>query len=185
MPRWSVPRSWCHGSTSRCRHCCNSTMSSEQLPWWSCSPSMARTCGLRPELFGSSLRYRIIAGGLVRAEEYLQAVRHRTVTGARDAGGDGERGCDDAADCGARGKAGAIAAREPVHAAVVHDSFQCRWQSCAFGMLRICRERAAISRCKLPVACWTMRPFCAWATPYEKATAWRDRRPSLVAEPIS
>ena len=30
----------------------------------------------RPELFGASLRYRIIAGGLVRAEEYVQAMRH-------------------------------------------------------------------------------------------------------------
>ena len=32
----------------------------------------------RPELFGASLRYRIIAGGLVRAEEYVQAMRART-----------------------------------------------------------------------------------------------------------
>jgi len=32
----------------------------------------------RPELFGASLRYRIIAGGLVRAEEYLLAMRLRT-----------------------------------------------------------------------------------------------------------
>jgi aspartyl-tRNA(Asn)/glutamyl-tRNA(Gln) amidotransferase subunit A len=32
----------------------------------------------RPELFGASLRYRIIAGGLVRAEEYLLALRART-----------------------------------------------------------------------------------------------------------
>lgn len=32
----------------------------------------------RPELFGASLRYRIIAGGLVRAEEYILAMRLRT-----------------------------------------------------------------------------------------------------------
>jgi len=32
----------------------------------------------RPDLFGASLRYRIIAGGLVRAEDYIQAMRHRT-----------------------------------------------------------------------------------------------------------
>ena len=32
----------------------------------------------RPELFGASLRYRIIAGGLVRAEDYIQAIRLRT-----------------------------------------------------------------------------------------------------------
>lgn len=32
----------------------------------------------RPDLFGASLRYRIIAGGLVRAEEYIQAMRART-----------------------------------------------------------------------------------------------------------
>ena len=31
----------------------------------------------RPELFGESLRYRIISGGLVRAEEYLLALRAR------------------------------------------------------------------------------------------------------------
>jgi aspartyl-tRNA(Asn)/glutamyl-tRNA(Gln) amidotransferase subunit A len=31
----------------------------------------------RPELFGASLRYRIIAGGLVRAEEYINAMRMR------------------------------------------------------------------------------------------------------------
>lgn len=32
----------------------------------------------RPEMFGASLRYRIIAGGLVRAEEYILAMRLRT-----------------------------------------------------------------------------------------------------------
>jgi aspartyl-tRNA(Asn)/glutamyl-tRNA(Gln) amidotransferase subunit A len=32
----------------------------------------------RPELFGASLRFRIIAGGLVRAEEYINAMRMRT-----------------------------------------------------------------------------------------------------------
>jgi hypothetical protein len=31
----------------------------------------------RPELFGASLRYRIIAGSLVRAEDYVQAMRVR------------------------------------------------------------------------------------------------------------
>ncbi|CAN5912384.1 Asp-tRNA(Asn)/Glu-tRNA(Gln) amidotransferase subunit GatA [soil metagenome] len=38
----------------------------------------ARDLRTRPELFGASLRYRIIAGGLVRAEEYIQAMRLRT-----------------------------------------------------------------------------------------------------------
>jgi aspartyl-tRNA(Asn)/glutamyl-tRNA(Gln) amidotransferase subunit A len=32
----------------------------------------------RPELFGANLRYRIICGGLVRAEDYVQALRMRT-----------------------------------------------------------------------------------------------------------
>jgi aspartyl-tRNA(Asn)/glutamyl-tRNA(Gln) amidotransferase subunit A len=32
----------------------------------------------RPELFGASLRYRVIAGALVRAEDYLRAMRART-----------------------------------------------------------------------------------------------------------
>jgi aspartyl-tRNA(Asn)/glutamyl-tRNA(Gln) amidotransferase subunit A len=38
----------------------------------------AKDLRTRPELFGASLRYRIIAGGLVRAEEYILAMRART-----------------------------------------------------------------------------------------------------------
>ncbi len=38
----------------------------------------ARDLRTRPEMFGASLRYRIIAGGLVRAEEYILAMRART-----------------------------------------------------------------------------------------------------------
>jgi aspartyl-tRNA(Asn)/glutamyl-tRNA(Gln) amidotransferase subunit A len=38
----------------------------------------AKDLRTRPELFGSSLRYRIIAGGLVRAEDYILAMRQRT-----------------------------------------------------------------------------------------------------------
>jgi aspartyl-tRNA(Asn)/glutamyl-tRNA(Gln) amidotransferase subunit A len=38
----------------------------------------AKDLRTRPELFGDSLRYRIIAGGLVRAEEYILAMRQRT-----------------------------------------------------------------------------------------------------------
>jgi aspartyl-tRNA(Asn)/glutamyl-tRNA(Gln) amidotransferase subunit A len=37
-------------------------------------PALRKT----PELFGASLRYRIIAGGLIRAEDYVQAMRLRT-----------------------------------------------------------------------------------------------------------
>jgi aspartyl-tRNA(Asn)/glutamyl-tRNA(Gln) amidotransferase subunit A len=32
-----------------------------------------------PDLFGDCLRYRVIAGGLVRAEDYVNAMRHRSV----------------------------------------------------------------------------------------------------------
>jgi aspartyl-tRNA(Asn)/glutamyl-tRNA(Gln) amidotransferase subunit A len=32
-----------------------------------------------PDLFGDCLRYRVIAGGLVRAEDYVNAIRHRAV----------------------------------------------------------------------------------------------------------
>lgn len=35
-----------------------------------------------PELFGASLRWRIIAGGLLRAESYVQAMRQRSVLAA-------------------------------------------------------------------------------------------------------
>lgn len=37
----------------------------------------------RPEMFGASLRFRIIAGGLLRAEDYVQAMRLRTVLARR------------------------------------------------------------------------------------------------------
>ena len=37
----------------------------------------------RPELFGASLRYRIIAGGLIRAEDYVQAMRMRVGLASR------------------------------------------------------------------------------------------------------
>ncbi|MBR0643060.1 amidase [Plastoroseomonas hellenica] len=37
----------------------------------------------RPDLFGASLRYRIIAGGLIRAEDYVQAMRMRVGLASR------------------------------------------------------------------------------------------------------
>ncbi|MEN0074284.1 MAG: amidase [Paracraurococcus sp.] len=43
----------------------------------------ARQLRETPELFGASLRFRIIAGGLVRAETYVQAMRQRSVLAQR------------------------------------------------------------------------------------------------------
>ena len=139
----------------------------------------------RPELFGASLRYRIIAGGLVRAEEYVQAMRQRTDAGARHASGDGDGGCGDAADRGACRKTGAAGAREPVHATLVHHRRsmsaaipRCRY---AAGSLRT----ACRSRCRSPASCSTMRRCCASAMPMRRRrpggiggqTWWRGRRP--------
>ncbi|RAI57793.1 amidase [Roseicella frigidaeris] len=43
----------------------------------------ARQLRETPELFGASLRWRIIAGGLVRAETYVQAMRQRSLLARR------------------------------------------------------------------------------------------------------
>lgn len=43
----------------------------------------ARQLRETPELFGASLRFRIIAGGLVRAETYVQAMRQRSTLARR------------------------------------------------------------------------------------------------------
>ena len=98
----------------------------------------------RPELFGASLRYRIIAGGLVRAEEYVQAMRLRTDLARGNAGGDGRCRSADAADRRAGREAGADPAVQPVHPHVLHPAVQCRRQSGAFGVQRLCSERHAV-----------------------------------------
>ena len=98
----------------------------------------------RPELFGASLRYRIIAGGLVRAEEYVQAMRLRTdlARAMQAVMADGRSA--DAADQRAGGKAGADPAIQPVHPHVLHHAVQCRRQSGAVGVQRLCGERHAV-----------------------------------------
>ena len=134
----------------------------------------------RPELFGASLRYRIIAGGLVRAEEYIQAMRLRTDLARGHAGGDGRCRSADAADRRAGRKAGAGPAVQPVHPHVLHHAVQCRRQSGAVGVQRLRANGMPFSLQivgRLFDECTVLRAGDA----YEKATPWRDRRPVLLA----
>ena len=98
----------------------------------------------RPEMFGASLRYRIIAGGLVRAEDYIQAMRLRTELA---------RGLQTVLSTvdllmlptgEPAGKLEPVPPVEPVHAAVVHGAVQCRRQSRAVGVQWLRRARPAV-----------------------------------------
>ena len=133
--------------------------------WPSCSPSTASDLRTRPELFGASLRYRIIAGGLVRAEDYVQAMRLRTDLARGHAGSAVDGRSADAADRRAGRKAGAGAAVEPVHRRVVDDAVQCRRQSGLVGVQRLCARTACRTRCRSSAGCSRTPRSCAPATP--------------------
>ena len=98
----------------------------------------------RPELFGASLRYRIIAGGLVRAEEYVQAMRLRTDLARAMQAVMADVDLLMLPTGEPAGKAGADPAVQPVHPHVLHHAVQCRRQSGAVGVQRLCRERHAV-----------------------------------------
>ena len=98
----------------------------------------------RPELFGASLRYRIIAGGLVRAEEYINAMRLRT---------DLARAMQSVMETI---DVLMLPTAEPpencrpssaifsVHEIVVHNAVQCRWQSRVVHLQRLRGKRPAV-----------------------------------------
>jgi len=132
----------------------------------------------RPELFGASLRYRIIAGGLVRAEDYIQAMRLRTDLGAQPAGRPVDSRSADAATSEPAGKL------EPVPPSTLFTRASSRRRSMSVA-IPPCRSAAASTRvachfrCKLSASCSTKRRSCAPAMPTKKATPWRDKRPAL------
>ena len=98
----------------------------------------------RPELFGASLRYRIIAGGLVRAEDYIQAMRLRTDL-ARSL--QAVMSTVDLLMLPTSEPAGKL---EPVPPStlftrvIVHHAVQCRRQSRFVDLQRLQRERPAV-----------------------------------------
>jgi aspartyl-tRNA(Asn)/glutamyl-tRNA(Gln) amidotransferase subunit A len=123
----------------------------------------------RPELFGASLRYRIIAGGLVRAEDYIQAQRLRT----------------DLARAMQKVMATVdLLMLEPIPPASLFTKLSLTTPFNVGGnpALSICN---GFSEAGLPFSLQIVGRLFDDATvlragdAYEKATPWRDRRPSL------
>ena len=97
----------------------------------------------RPELFGAGLRCRIIAGGLVRAEEYVQAMRLRTdLARAMQAG----MAHVDLLMLPTGEPAGKLEPIPPssLFTRTSSHAVQCRQQSGAVGVQRLCREWHAV-----------------------------------------
>ena len=139
----------------------------------------------RPELFGASLRYRIIAGGLVRAEEYIQAMRLRT---------DLARAMQAVmADCRSADAADRRAGRESWSRSRRPACSPARRFTTPFNVggnpaLSVCSGFAANGMPfslqivgRLFDECTVLRAGDA----YEKATPWRVRRPGLVARQVA
>jgi Amidase len=91
----------------------------------------------RPELFGESLRYRIIAGGLVRAEDYLAATRARTDLARAMQHTLAKVDVMMLPNRQACGEAGAGAPRQHLHPAELHRTVQRQRQSRAVGLQRL------------------------------------------------
>ncbi len=135
----------------------------------------------RPELFGASLRYRIIAGGLVRAEEYVQAMRLRTdLARAMQA----VMADVDLLMLPTGEPAGKL---EPIppSSLFTRTSFTTPFNVAGNPALSVCNGYAANGMPfslqivgRLFDECTVLRAGDA----YEKATPWRDRRPVLLAQ---
>jgi aspartyl-tRNA(Asn)/glutamyl-tRNA(Gln) amidotransferase subunit A len=133
----------------------------------------------RPELFGSSLRYRIIAGGLVRAEEYVQAMRQRTVL-ARAM--QTVMATVDVLMLPTAEPAGKLEPLAP-ESLFTRPSFTTAFNVGGNPALSVCCGYAEDG---MPFSLQIAGRVLADATvlrvgdAYEKATPWRDRRPNLV-----
>ena len=136
----------------------------------------------RPELFGASLRYRIIAGSLVRAEDYVQAMRVR-----RDLASAMQQifTTIDLMMLPTGEPAGKL---EPVpHYALFNDpSYTTAFNVSGNPALSVCSGYAANG---MPQSLQIVGRLFEDATvlraghAYEKATPWRNRRPALSRPP--
>jgi aspartyl-tRNA(Asn)/glutamyl-tRNA(Gln) amidotransferase subunit A len=133
----------------------------------------------RPEMFGGSLRYRVIAGGLVRAEEYLRATRART---------DLARGMQAAmagVDVAVLPTSAPAGPPRPTHPAgtFTQPSYTSPFSVSGNPALSVC---SGFDEDGLPFSLQIVgRPFDEAAVlragdAYERATPWRRRRPALA-----
>jgi aspartyl-tRNA(Asn)/glutamyl-tRNA(Gln) amidotransferase subunit A len=133
----------------------------------------------RPELFGASLRYRIIAGSLVRAEDYIQAMRLRSelAMAMQAVFADVDLMMLPTAEPAGR--------LEPVPPEFLFTkrSYQTAFNVGGNPALSIC---SGFAENGLPFSLQIVGRLFDEATvlragdAYEKATPWRDRRPDLV-----
>lgn len=134
----------------------------------------------RPDLFGDSLRYRIIAGGLVRAEDYVQAMRMRSVlTRAMQAA----LRTVDLIMLPTAEPAGKLEPT-PDHWIFTHQSYTCAFNVSGNPALSLCNGFASSG---LPTSLqivgrlWDEETVLRAGDAYEKATPWRERRPAIPA----
>lgn len=134
----------------------------------------------RPELFGESLRYRIIAGGLVRAEEYLLALRARTdlARATQDAMADA-----DVIMLPTREPAGLLRPEHPA-STFTQPSYTSPFSVAGNPALSVC---SGFDEAGLPFSLQIVGGLFDEATvlragdAYEHATPWQNRRPQLTA----
>ena len=133
----------------------------------------------QPEMFGESLRYRVIAGGLVRAEEYLQALRART---------DLARATQDVlanVDVIMLPTGEPAGRLQPVHPAstFTQPSYTSPFSVAGNPALSVC---SGFNDAGLPFSLQIVGKLFDEATvlrtgdAYERATPWRQRRPALT-----
>lgn len=135
----------------------------------------------RPELFGASLRYRIIAGGLVRAEEYIQAMRMRNDL-ARSM--QAVMATVDVLMLPTNEPAGKL---EPVDPATLftRTSFTTPFNTGGNPALSVCSgyaENGMPFSLQIVGKLFDEPTVLRAGDAYEKATPWRDKRPMLVAK---
>jgi aspartyl-tRNA(Asn)/glutamyl-tRNA(Gln) amidotransferase subunit A len=133
----------------------------------------------RPELFGASLRYRIIAGGLIRAEEYVQAMRARTdLARAMQAVMAG-------VDVIMLPTAEPAKRLEPIppQALFTHTSYMTAFNVGGNPALSICcgfNEAGLPFSLQIVGRLFDEQTVLRTGDAFERATPWRERRPALV-----
>lgn len=133
----------------------------------------------RPELFGASLRFRVIAGGLVRAEDYIQAMRLRTVLAQQ------MQAAFNSVDLIMLPTAEPSQSLQPVPPETLfsRDSYTCPANVSGNPALALCMGFDAEG---MPLSLQVLGRLFDEATvlragdAYERATPWRQRRPALM-----
>jgi aspartyl-tRNA(Asn)/glutamyl-tRNA(Gln) amidotransferase subunit A len=139
-----------------------------------------QTLRTRPDLLGDSLRFRIIAGGLIRAEDYVQATRART---------DLARAMQSVmatVDVMMLPTAEPAGKLEPIAPSSLFSrtSYTTAFNACGNPALSIC---SGFNSNGMPFSLQIVGKLFDDANvlrvgdAYERATPWRERRPTLVA----